>query len=202
MTDKGTFVVNGTERVIVSQMHRSPGVFFDHDKGKTHASGKLLFAARVIPIVARGSISSSTPRTSCSCVSTGSGSCRRRRCCTRSACRMSKSWLRSTIARLQAHASRLDTKYRAERWRGVKPKYDLVDAKTGKVVAEAGKKIFCAQREQACRRRRRRYQVPSEDLFDRYIAEDIVNRKRARSTSKPATRSLRSAGDVDRSGHP
>ena len=49
MTDKGTFVVNGTERVIVSQMHRSPGVFFDHDKGKTHASGKLLFAARVIP---------------------------------------------------------------------------------------------------------------------------------------------------------
>src|ERR1700712_3857979 len=45
MTDKGTFIVNGTERVIVSQMHRSPGVFFDHDKGKTHASGKLLFAA-------------------------------------------------------------------------------------------------------------------------------------------------------------
>src|ERR1700735_2471929 len=49
MTMNGTFVVNGTERVIVSQMHRSPGVFFDHDKGKTHSSGKLLFAARVIP---------------------------------------------------------------------------------------------------------------------------------------------------------
>ncbi|MBT4463211.1 MAG: DNA-directed RNA polymerase subunit beta, partial [Rhodospirillaceae bacterium] len=49
MTDNGTFVVNGTERVIVSQMHRSPGVFFDHDKGKTHSSGKYLFAARVIP---------------------------------------------------------------------------------------------------------------------------------------------------------
>ena len=49
MTDNGTFVVNGTERVIVSQMHRSPGVFFDHDKGKTHSTGKLLFAARVIP---------------------------------------------------------------------------------------------------------------------------------------------------------
>ena len=49
MTNKGTFIVNGTERVIVSQMHRSPGVFFDHDKGKTHASGKLLFAARIIP---------------------------------------------------------------------------------------------------------------------------------------------------------
>src|SRR6187455_2386657 len=49
MTNNGTFIVNGTERVIVSQMHRSPGVFFDHDKGKTHSSGKYLFAARVIP---------------------------------------------------------------------------------------------------------------------------------------------------------
>src|SRR5205814_8203620 len=49
MTLNGTFIVNGTERVIVSQMHRSPGVFFDHDKGKTHSSGKLLFAARLIP---------------------------------------------------------------------------------------------------------------------------------------------------------
>ncbi|RTZ63014.1 MAG: DNA-directed RNA polymerase subunit beta [Gammaproteobacteria bacterium] len=49
MTEKGTFVINGTERVIVSQLHRSPGVFFDHDKGKTHSSGKLLFNARVIP---------------------------------------------------------------------------------------------------------------------------------------------------------
>src|SRR3990167_5011233 len=49
MTENGTFIINGTERVIVSQMHRSPGVLFDHDRGKTHSSGKLLFAARVIP---------------------------------------------------------------------------------------------------------------------------------------------------------
>ncbi len=49
MTENGTFIINGTERVIVSQLHRSPGVFFDHDKGKTHSSGKLLFSARVIP---------------------------------------------------------------------------------------------------------------------------------------------------------
>ncbi|HCS18260.1 MAG TPA: DNA-directed RNA polymerase subunit beta, partial [Erythrobacter sp.] len=49
MTEYGTFIVNGTERVIVSQMHRSPGVFFDHDRGKTHSSGKLLFTARIIP---------------------------------------------------------------------------------------------------------------------------------------------------------
>ncbi|MEX2321814.1 MAG: DNA-directed RNA polymerase subunit beta, partial [Saccharospirillum sp.] len=49
MTENGTFIVNGTERVVVSQLHRSPGVFFDHDKGKTHSSGKLLYSARVIP---------------------------------------------------------------------------------------------------------------------------------------------------------
>ena len=49
MTHHGTFVINGTERVIVSQLHRSPGVFYDHDEGKTHSSGKLLFSARVIP---------------------------------------------------------------------------------------------------------------------------------------------------------
>ena len=53
MTESGTFVVNGTERVIVSQLHRSPGIFFDHDKGKTHAGGRLIFSARIIPI--RGS---------------------------------------------------------------------------------------------------------------------------------------------------
>ena len=59
--------MNGTERVIVSQMHRSPGVFFDHDKGKTHSSGKLLFACRIIPIPRQlGWTLSSTPRTWCS----------------------------------------------------------------------------------------------------------------------------------------
>ena len=49
MTDHGTFVINGTERVVVSQLHRSPGLFFDHDKGKSHASGKVLYGARIIP---------------------------------------------------------------------------------------------------------------------------------------------------------
>src|SRR5690606_19085704 len=49
MTETGTFIINGTERVVVSQLHRSPGVFFDHDKGKTHSSGKVLYSARVIP---------------------------------------------------------------------------------------------------------------------------------------------------------
>ena len=60
MTDHGSFIVNGTERVIVSQLHRSPGVFFEHDKGKTHSSGKLLFSAGSFRTAARGSTSSST----------------------------------------------------------------------------------------------------------------------------------------------
>jgi len=84
MTDNGTFVVNGTERVIVSQLHRSPGVFFDHDRGKSHSSGKLLFSARIIPY--RGSWTSSLmPRTACSRVSTVAASCRCRSSCARSA---------------------------------------------------------------------------------------------------------------------
>ena len=49
MTENGSFVINGTERVVVNQLHRSPGVFFDHDKGKTHSSGKVLYSARIIP---------------------------------------------------------------------------------------------------------------------------------------------------------
>jgi DNA-directed RNA polymerase subunit beta len=85
MTDNGTFVINGTERVIVSQLHRSPGVFFDHDRGKSHSSGKLLFSARIIPIAARGSTSSSTRRTPCSRASTAAASCRCRSSCARSA---------------------------------------------------------------------------------------------------------------------
>ena len=76
MTANGTFVINGTERVIVSQMHRSPGVFFDHDKGKTHSSGKFFLPPASFPIAARGSISSSTPRTWYSCGLTAVASCR------------------------------------------------------------------------------------------------------------------------------
>ncbi|MFW5810869.1 MAG: DNA-directed RNA polymerase subunit beta, partial [Thermodesulfobacteriota bacterium] len=53
MTEKGTFIINGTERVVVSQLHRSSGVFFDHDKGKTHSSGKIIYSSRIIPV--RGS---------------------------------------------------------------------------------------------------------------------------------------------------
>ena len=84
MTDNGTFIINGTERVIVCQMHRSPGVFFDHDKGKTHSAASTCSPRASSPIAAPGSTSSSTPRTSATSASTASASCRRRRCSMRS----------------------------------------------------------------------------------------------------------------------
>lgn len=62
MTENGTFIINGTERVIVNQLHRSPGIFFDHDKGKIVASGKLIYSARVIPSEDRGWILSLIPK--------------------------------------------------------------------------------------------------------------------------------------------
>ena len=86
MTDNGTFIVNGTERVIVSQLHRSPGVFFDHDRGKTHsARASCCTAPASFRIAARGWTSSSTRRTRCSPASTVAASCRCRCCCARSA---------------------------------------------------------------------------------------------------------------------
>ncbi|MFB8831630.1 hypothetical protein ACE0DR_25605 [Azotobacter sp. CWF10] len=85
MTENGTFIVNGTERVIVSQLHCSPGVFFDHDRGKTHSSGKLLYSAphHSLPRLLVGlRVRPEGPR--CSPVSTAAASCRCRSCCARS----------------------------------------------------------------------------------------------------------------------
>ena len=76
MTDNGTFIINGTERVIVSQMHRSPGVFFDHDKGRRIAAASTCLPPALSPIAGRGSISSSTARIWFTSASTASGSCR------------------------------------------------------------------------------------------------------------------------------
>ena len=75
MTPTGTFIINGTERVVVSQLHRSPGVFFSDDKGKTHSSGKLLYSAKVILTGVPGWSSSSIPRTWFSAALTGAASC-------------------------------------------------------------------------------------------------------------------------------
>ncbi|MDZ4760647.1 MAG: DNA-directed RNA polymerase subunit beta [Alphaproteobacteria bacterium] len=176
MTEKGTFIVNGTERVIVSQMHRSPGVFFDHDKGKTHASGKLLFAARVIPY--RGSwLDFEFDAKDILHVRID----RKRK-------------LPATVL-LQAlgygGAKILDTFYNkvafkldkagwitgfsAERWKGARPEFDLVDKKTGKAVFPAGKKITPVKAKKAEADGLEDILVPSTFLEGKFIGEDVVN---------------------------
>ncbi|MGB0478399.1 MAG: DNA-directed RNA polymerase subunit beta, partial [Parvibaculales bacterium] len=142
MTDNGTFVVNGTERVIVSQMHRSPGVFFDHDKGKTHVSGKLLFAARVIPY--RGSwLDFEFDAKDILHVRID-----RRRKLPATVLLHALDYASDTILEMfyDKVVYKLDKKgwvtdFVPEQRRGTKPIYDLIDAKTGKVAVEAGQKI-------------------------------------------------------------
>ncbi len=142
MTNNGTFVVNGTERVIVSQMHRSPGVFFDHDKGKTHSSGKLLFAARIIPY--RGSwldIEFDAKDIVYARID------RRRKIPVTSllyALGMDAEEILHTFYRKVLYKRQKDgwrVPFDATRFRGYKAINDLVDADSGKVVLEAGKKL-------------------------------------------------------------
>ena len=142
MTSNGTFVINGTERVIVSQMHRSPGVFFDHDRGKTHASGKLLFAARIIPY--RGSwLDFEFDAKDIVYVRID----RRRKLPVTTllyALGLDDEEILSTFydrIPLKATKDGWRMPFRPDRMRGIKPSTDLIDAKTGKVAIEAGRKV-------------------------------------------------------------
>ncbi|TIQ00111.1 MAG: DNA-directed RNA polymerase subunit beta, partial [Mesorhizobium sp.] len=149
MTLNGTFIVNGTERVIVSQMHRSPGVFFDHDKGKSHSSGKLLFAARVIPY--RGSwldIEFDSKDVVHARID------RRRKIPVTSllmALGMDAEEILSTFYNKITYKRAGDhwrIPFNVERFRGLKAVGDLIDADTNEVVVEAGKKITARQARQ------------------------------------------------------
>jgi DNA-directed RNA polymerase subunit beta len=178
MTNNGTFVVNGTERVIVSQMHRSPGVFFDHDKGKTHSSGKLLFAARIIPY--RGSwldIEFDAKDIVYARID------RRRKIPVTSllyALAMDAEEILSTFYRKVAYKRQKDgwrVPFDANRFRGYKAINDLVDADSGKVVLEAGKKLTVRQARQLSEKGLRALRMTDQELVGHYIAEDLVNPK-------------------------
>ncbi|MGB5950514.1 MAG: DNA-directed RNA polymerase subunit beta [Parvibaculum sp.] len=176
MTENGTFVVNGTERVIVSQMHRSPGVFFDHDKGKTHSSGKLLFAARVIPY--RGSwLDFEFDAKDIVYVRID----RRRKLPVTTllyALGLDSEGILSTFYNRVTFTKAKEgwrVPFDAERFRGVKPEHDLVDAKTGKVVVEAGKKMTPRLARKLAEDGLKELRVQDEDLFGRYLADEIVN---------------------------
>ncbi len=180
MTEKGTFIVNGTERVIVSQMHRSPGVFFDHDKGKTHASGKLLFAARVIPY--RGSwLDFEFDAKDIVYVRID----RRRKLPATTflyALGMDGESILTTFYDTTGYEKRQTggeagwaTEYRPDRWRGVKPEFPLIDADTGEEVAKAGEKIAARTAKRLADAGLKTLLLAPDALIGRFLARDAVN---------------------------
>ncbi|MEM5503189.1 DNA-directed RNA polymerase subunit beta [Ahrensia kielensis] len=176
MTPNGTFIVNGTERVIVSQMHRSPGVFFDHDKGKTHSSGKLLFASRVIPY--RGSwldIEFDAKDVVHARID------RRRKLPVTSllmALGLSQEEILAEYYNFVSY-QRDNDEWRIplsiEKMKGAKATKDLVDADSGEVIVESGKKITAKTIKDIQAKNVKAIKATDEDLFGSYLAEDIVN---------------------------
>ncbi len=179
MTPNGTFVVNGTERVIVSQMHRSPGVFFDHDKGKTHSSGKLLFACRIIPyrgswldfefdakdiVFARIDRRRKLPVTTL-LYALGldqEGIC--------------EAYYDTVNFKLAKKNAGWVTKFFPDRVRGTRPVFDLVDAKSGEVIAETGKKVTPrAVKKLIDEGTVTELLVPYDQIVGKYVARDIIN---------------------------
>ncbi len=176
MTSNGTFIVNGTERVIVSQMHRSPGVFFDHDKGKSHSSGKLLFAARIIPY--RGSwldIEFDAKDIVHARID------RRRKIPVTSllyALGMDGEEILSTFYKKVIYTRDKEhwrVPFDAERMKGAKASVDLVDADSGEVVIEAGKKLTVRSARLIAEKGVKALRADDADLYGQYIAEDLYN---------------------------
>ena len=178
MTNNGTFIVNGTERVIVSQMHRSPGVFFDHDKGKTHSSGKLLFAARIIPyrgswldiefdakdiVYARIDRRRKIPVTSLLFALGLDGE------------EILSTFYKHVTYKRAKEAWRVP--FDANRLKGYKAVNDLVDADTGRVVVEAGKKITVRQARQLSEKGLKHLRMTDDELIGHYVAEDLASGK-------------------------
>ncbi|MEM9469358.1 MAG: DNA-directed RNA polymerase subunit beta [Pseudomonadota bacterium] len=201
MTSNGTFVVNGTERVIVSQMHRSPGVFFDHDGGKTHVSGKYLFSARVIPyrgswldfefdakdlMYVRIDRRRKLPVTTFMRALDSEATEKYRAECEDTDKPVDELMIQG-MSNEEILATFYDTlNYRKEKegwkmpfepesFRGVKLTYDLVDAKTGKTVAEAGSKITPRKGKKLVEEGLKDILVSDEQLIGTYLAEDIFD---------------------------
>ncbi|WP_179381572.1 DNA-directed RNA polymerase subunit beta [Jannaschia marina] len=178
MTKNGTFIVNGTERVIVSQMHRSPGVFFDHDKGKTHSSGKLLFACRIIPY--RGSW------LDFEFDAKDLVFCRidRRRKLPVTTLLYALGLDQEGI--MNAYYDTVDyelrkgegwaTKFFPERYAGTRPAMDVIDADSGEVVMEAGKKVTPRLVKKLNEEGKiGQILVPFDGIVGKFAARDIIN---------------------------
>jgi DNA-directed RNA polymerase subunit beta len=201
MTDRGTFIVNGIERVIVSQMHRSPGVFFDHDKGKTHSSGKILYAGRIVPyrgswldfefdpkdqIYVRVDRRRKLPITTL-LMALDSEHTEKARA---KALKENKDVAASDVfgisreEMLHTFYERVTytkskkmwhTAYVADRWKGVKLIHDLIDAKSGEVVAENGTKITPRLARKLESDGLKEIAFNEDDLHGLFVANDYVN---------------------------
>ena len=204
MTDNGTFVINGTERVIVSQMHRSPGVFFDHDKGKTHSSGKFLFTARIIPY--RGSWldfefdakdlvfvridrrrklpvttllialdNEETEKLRPQRASAG------KTVAPNEATGMTPEdildYFYKKITFIRVKKKGWKTGFVVDRLRGVKLVIDLINAKTNRVAAKAGTKMTPRVIRDLEQKGLKEQLVTTEDLIGSYMAVDLINPK-------------------------
>ena len=178
MTKNGTFIVNGTERVVVSQMHRSPGVFFDHDKGKTHSSGKFLFAARIIPY--RGSwLDFEFDAKDIVHVRID----RRRKLHATTlmyALGMNQeeilSYFYNTVTFVRDKKRECwKMPFNPERLRGLKASRDLVDAKSGNVIIEAGTKVTGRVLRKLDGQNITELLVPNDELLGRFASVDIID---------------------------
>lgn len=176
MTENGTFIINGTERVVVSQMHRSPGVFFDHDKGKTHSSGKYLYSARIIPY--RGSwldfefdvrdlLYFRIDRKRKLLVST-----------------LLRAFGYSTKDILNTFYKKLafiklddgwSTDFIAENYKGIKLNKPIIDSKTRKIIVEEGVKITPRLYKKLLNEKIEKEYIPFADIKGRYLSEDIID---------------------------
>ncbi len=203
MTEHGTFIVNGTERVIVSQMHRSPGVFFDHDKGKTHSSGKYLFAARVIPyrgswldfefdakdlVYVRIDRRRKLPATTLLLALDNAETAAKREELALEgeqldpglAQGMSKEDILSAFYEKITYTltkSGWKTPFDAERLRGQKLTHDLIDAKSGEVIVEAESKITPRLIRKLADAGVKDVLARQDDLIGRFVAEDLIDEK-------------------------
>ena len=175
MTENGTFVINGTERVVVSQLHRSPGVFFDHDRGKTHSSGKLLYSARVIPY--RGSwLDFEFDPKDCVFVRID----RRRKLpatiILRALNYSSEEILQMFFEKNIFHVKKdgFSVNLQAERMRGDVASFDIKD-KAGKTMVEVGRRITARHVRLLQDSGIKRLNVPREYLLERVTALDVVD---------------------------
>ncbi|MDB3954024.1 DNA-directed RNA polymerase subunit beta [Alphaproteobacteria bacterium] len=201
MTPNGTFVVNGTERVIVSQMHRSPGVFFDHDKGKTHSSGKYLFAARVIPyrgswldfefdakdmLYVRIDRRRKLPATTLLLALDSDRTQALREERAREGAEV-EPWEAQGLTKedileffydfveYTETAGGWKTAFDAEQFEGSKLDFDLIDAKSGEVVVAAGKKMTPRVIRSLQEDKVKEILLPPEGILGRFVASDLVN---------------------------